>query len=344
VVPRGLAEVAAAMGPGLAARLNVVTATGAHDDRTVLAAGSVPFSRSWRTGAAAVSAAGEGPDGKSRLRSFERSMTGDAEPGPAADLAAGEIAVLELPNARADTEETGRPSLVVTGPARVVMIAADGDVVAEVDSVDQAEIVVPVGTDTIAVAAGPVADAGRPLRGWHAGLAVPYVGWGTAMLPGASARFQGARAGRGRERLASGWVTAAELAADVSVIVTRFSAPAATVAVLVEGIAVDPASLGVALVGGRFGGGDEPDGPVAVVAGLRTALLYRVAVDGPFGVTVTVPDGGRLAAVLAGSDPLETVAATLVEVGVEALVPAAAASGPERVQVTWVHGAAGEPG
>ena len=70
---------------------------------------------------------------------------GDAEGERATDLAAGEIAVLELPNARADTEERGRPSIVVTGPARVVMIAADGDVVAEVDSVDRSEVSVPVG-------------------------------------------------------------------------------------------------------------------------------------------------------------------------------------------------------
>jgi len=333
VVPRRLAEVADAVGPQVAARLAVVAGRGASDGTTVMAAGAVPVSRSWRMGTAAVAGSGEGADGRARLRAIEDGLTTDV---PDADLAAGEIAVFALPNAAADTESEPRPTLSVEGAARVVMIDAAGGVVLDESTTDRAEHLVPVGCASIAVVAGPAIESGRALRGWHTGLAVAYAGRATAVLPGGIVRFEGARVARGRERFAAGWVLAAELARDAGLVVTHFAERAATVAVLVEGANVDPASIGIGLTDARIGDAAEVvPAPVAVVAGLRTALLYDVSTDGPFTVTVRAPADGRLAAVLASAADVTAVAADVGAIGVESLVPAVAVPGPERVRVTW---------
>jgi hypothetical protein len=131
-------------------------------------------------------------------------------------------------------------------------------------------------------------------------------------------------------------VLAAELARDAGLVVTKFAEPAATVAVLVDGTDVDPASLGIGLTDARIGDAAETvPAPIAVVAGLRTALLYDVTTDGPFTVTVRAPSSGRLAAVLASAADVTSVAADLGTIGVESLVPATAVPGSDRVRLTW---------
>jgi hypothetical protein len=131
-------------------------------------------------------------------------------------------------------------------------------------------------------------------------------------------------------------VLASELARDAGLVVTTFAERAATVAVILEGTDIDPASVGIGLTNARVAASrDVAPAPVAVVAGLRTVLLYDVRTKGAFTVTARAPAEGRLAAVLASAADVTSVAADLGTVGVESLVPAVAVPSPSRVRMTW---------
>jgi hypothetical protein len=151
---------------------------------------------------------------------------------PGAVLAAGESAVLALPNARADAGDGDRPRLRVTGdPVRLVVLAHGGAVLADEVVGDGGELEVAQGAERIvAVGQGHPPCRERPpgrrsgLAGWHAGSVLPYAGSSAAVGPGCVVRALGEPLAPAPERAGTGWVLGAELARGLSTVATRFPA------------------------------------------------------------------------------------------------------------------------
>ena len=111
-----------------------------------------------------------------------------------ATLTPGQIVVLKMPNAHADTAMTGdRPRLGVSGaPARVVILGHGGVVLADQNVGDGATIEIARGAERIvAIGQGTQAEAHAGLVGWHAGLQMAYAGWSTGIAPGCVVRSAG---------------------------------------------------------------------------------------------------------------------------------------------------------
>ena len=119
-----LASVQAA-GLAIPARLVRLPAAAAASTqtRTVIVTGAPPLTRMARGASAAVAMRGADADGTARLDAMTGALAGvNRQPGSAATtLRAGELAVLQLPNAIRDVDpHARRPRLFTTGSARVV--------------------------------------------------------------------------------------------------------------------------------------------------------------------------------------------------------------------------------
>ncbi|NUZ08358.1 DUF6603 domain-containing protein [Piscinibacter koreensis] len=246
-------------------------------------------------------------------------------PNAGATLAAGQIAVLALPNAHADAAtDAARPRLVVRAAlARVVLVDAGGARLADViagpgASTDAVEIV--RGTErivAIGLGAAPsarsadraatqratralaavraAADATAALVGWHAGTSMPYAGSGVAVGPGVVVHASGEPLALHRERRAAGWVGGVELAQGVSTVATTFAAPVRTVLIALD----DPSAAGAPLADrqlllGLDGATRVRDAgieraPVLLSADNRSVLAYDVRPDAAEAERVTQP-------------------------------------------------------
>ena len=63
------------------------------------------------------------------------------------------------------------------------------------------------------------------LAGWHAGMTLPYIGWGTALGVDATVQVEGSPLARRDDRYRAGWVEAAELVDGTATVTTRFTRP-----------------------------------------------------------------------------------------------------------------------
>lgn len=239
--------------------------------------------------------------GKRKLSATSRAA---ASASNGATLAAGQIAVMALPNARRDVGNAVRPRLAVAGaPVRVVMLSNGGRRIADgVVGPGQASawIEAPPGTERIvAIGLGDAVDAaasgrGNGLAGWHAGLRMPYAGWSTAIGPGCVVHSLGERIASHRERLNAGWIGGAELARGVSTVTTSFSATPRCVLVILDDPAAagDPVAARQLLMGldgaarARDAGGERA--PVLLSMDNRSVLAYDIVADGEAPVTVSI--------------------------------------------------------
>lgn len=307
--------------------------------RTVVATGEVPTTAVAREAPAAVG--NRGGEGRDRLLGLTASLAAGrrvaaAAGTPAAQLAAGEIAVLRLPNAARDVGDAERPQLGLRGSsaARLVALANGGDVIADLDLGGPADRVaawtVPAGTERLAVIAlGDGAERESGLAGWHAAMQLPYVGWSTALGARCTVRSFGGAIPQHRERGAAGWVAGAELTQGLSTVSTRFSLPVTTVLVVLD----DPEALGGSVDGRRLalgldgatratdaGGGERP--PIVLTAESRSVLAYDVvpsAEGRPIVVTVATEQGWSLAGVLgAVGASAQSAIASIAERGLDA--------------------------
>ena len=160
-------------------------------------------------------------------------------------MAAGEIAVLRLPNAERDVGDAERPQLLVSGQAaRVVALAHGGAVLADATTdpaADPATVALVQGTERLAVAVAGVDRADAPgLLGWHAGTELAYLGWGTALAAGATVRAEGTGVRSNRQRRTAGWVRGAALVAGTAIVTTRFNVAVRVVVVALD----DPLDTG----------------------------------------------------------------------------------------------------
>jgi hypothetical protein len=328
---------------------------------TIVAAGAVPLSRLARGGVAAVSLRGGVADARDRLKGMTARLGGAPLRGARAvrgssDVAAGEIAVLRLPNASRDLDEKGvRPRLAVTGGAlRMVALGHGGQVLADeivgTAAAGRTAGTLPRGAERIAVTPAAEQAETRPgLLGWHAGCALPYIGWSTALASGATVRAEGASIQSGRLRRTAGWVEGAELVAGTSIVVTEFRDRVTVVVVALDDPTGTSAGRGLSL--GLTGAaratdrGGAPRAARGVVRGNRTFLLYEIVPErsAPVAVTVASQDGWHLAGVMAGTAPIGVLADLLTTRGLDAIVRPVSAGATGTRTLKWTSGSAPAP-
>jgi hypothetical protein len=353
-----LASVEANRSRSIATQLVLTDAPAAQSQqtKTLIANASSPLTALARGGSAAV--AGAGSAGRDRLAGLTASLAAGrrlasaaATPTPGASLAAGEIAVLKVPNATRDVGDGERPQLGFSGsPVRLVAIANGGVVADDVDVTadsDQQSWELPTGSERIAVVAlGDGADQEAGLAGWHSGLQMPYLGWSTGIGSRCTVRSSGSPIVQHRERRDAGWVSGAELSRGLSTVSTRFAQPVTVVLVALD----DPEALGGDVDGRKLAlgldgaaraadaaGNAKP--PVVLVADNRSVLAYDVVPEGanPVTVTVATEQGWSLAGVFgAVGITAEAAVAPLAAQGFDAaLRPLAPGSGGS-VRLFWI--------
>jgi hypothetical protein len=258
-------------------------------------------------------------------------------------LSAGELVVLALPNAGRDVAtDRPRPSLVVKGtPTRLVVLRHGGDVLLD-ETVDDGEVAVPVGAERLAVAPFGTGAVPASAAGWHAGMTLPYLGWGTALGVDATVRVEGPPVARRDDRFRAGWVEAAELVAGTASVITRFARPVNVVVVVIDDPVADAGrSLLLGLDGARQVVGDdgEPVPPTTVVAGNRAILAYRIESDDvtvPVSVTVASGTGWHVVGVLGAVGAPADVTAALASRGLDSMLGAAVPPGRGEATLQWV--------
>ena len=243
-------------------------------------------------------------------------------------LGAGDILVLSLPDSSVDVA-AARPTLVVSGRARVVMVRGAGDV--GYDGPANASLDVPRRTSVVWVQAGAAdIDDLDGVAGWHAGSRVNAIGSSVAIAAGCVITTHGP-AGRS----GVGWMSAGHLLSGSTGTVTRFAAAPRSVAVVVEAPAAQSlASIAVTLRGGRVA--RDPHGrehaPTVLTSGGQAVLIYPVEAKNGVTVRVRSNEAGswRLTGVLGSNRDVASLAATIATAGVAgatARLRAAAASG-----------------
>jgi large repetitive protein len=341
--PPSVAQVQAEVDAAVPAVLKVVSTTrGATQGRTVVAADSAPLTRMARAPLAAVRGRGATRDVFERLQSLDGALQRKAGARGAiptgAQIASGEVAVFELPNAHHDVTEGPRPALTVTGQsARVVMLAAGGLLVADVEvgGTQAAAVIVPKGAHHIAVAVGlPGAAQRAGLAGWHSGAMLPMVGHQSALAAEAIVQCEGrvrSLQQRGLVREA-GWLRGAELVEGAALVHTRFTHDVTEVAVILDDPTVSMQNAGRRAISVSWEGAQlavdakgEPLAPLAVVRGQRVALIYSLlpepGIEG-VGVSVASQEDWHLVGVVAAraGDSAQTLANQLANGELDQLV------------------------
>ncbi|HET6159916.1 MAG TPA: DUF6603 domain-containing protein [Dongiaceae bacterium] len=362
LAPR-LTDIEASMDWAIPAKLVRLPASAAATDRTLIAAGAVPLTRSGQAGVSAIAGRGAAAAGRARLsgltatlatRSARPARAAAAPRGAAAAISAGEIAVLRLPNADRDSDASApRPRLVATGgPARVVAFAAGGGIIS--DSVaGRAGIVIAQGTERLVVAALGQSETGQPAAGyygWHDAQSLAYAGWATALIPGGTLRAEGAAIRRARQRFRAGWIAAADLIADAALLVTRFTVPVTSIALIIDDPNGSAAAQNLSL---GLGGADrvtdkagKTQPPIVLVIGSRSILIYAVKPragkdDTAIQVSVAREEPWRIAGILAGTDDPDSFADRLLDGGLERAVRPLADGRQGSVTLSWVPGRRG---
>jgi hypothetical protein len=365
-----LAAVMAARSKSVAAQLvQVDDAAGAGRSTatkaTVLAARQVPHTAWAQTPQAAVSAVGQAQGPSAELTGFNQALANNTIPKIAtkanaqtgALLSPGQVAVLQMPNAAHDAAmDTQRPRLLVEqGPARVVLLAQGGSLLADVlagPSTSQASVEVPAGTGRIVTIAMGELTGASGLAGWHAGSQLPYFGWGSALAAQAVVQSNQTSLKSHAQRGLSGWVSGAELSQGECSVSTRFSIAPRCILIALD----DPATQG-AQVGGRqllmglegasrlqdAQGYDQP--PLLLIQGQRSVLAYEVQPEldaqgqpQPCSVNIATEAGWQLAGVMASASLSPQAAlASLAERGFDAALQTLALSGDgtKAVRITW---------
>ena len=268
---------------------------------------------------------------------------------PPEPLRAGEIVVLQLPNAKRDVNSGApRPRLIVQGSARVVAFAHGGNVLC--DGPGSANgLVLPLGTERIAVlATGDGAVQANGLTGWHSGQELPFVGWSCALAAGAVVYAEGGTVSTTPQRFRAGWAHAAELVTGTTIVNTRFTNPIQTVAVLLDDPVDSDAARGLSLT---LDGADRAKGPngvalppTVVVVSNRSVLIYAIVpalnaagapAGGPITVSVMSQDGWHLAGVVGASESPQSLSTRAASNGLDSLVQPLVSSRTGSALIMW---------
>ena len=259
------AATAAALHSALPARLARLAPQAIATSTTVLAAGAVPTTAATTVGATALAARATDPATLNRLaRRTDELLVGKAQ------LADGEVAVIELPDADRDTGDGSReqrPRLVCRdGRVRAVLLANAGQTMADVELGPGESVIAPPGTRTVVVVGGPppapFPDPWAISGGWTASRSVPSASDGLLVADGCVVDVLDRVPTRGTDPVRAAWASPAELLGSERAVVTTLAAPArvgdpdplviAAVAVGVTG--PDASGLAIGLEGARQSG------------------------------------------------------------------------------------------
>ena len=259
---------------------------------------------------------------------------------PTTPLAAGDIVILQSPDAAADGDEQHRPLLEIAGAARVVMLRGDGSPVFDAivgppvggASRSGRRVTVAPHTRFIAVHASPAAARADELVGWTASTRVACVAAGSAIASGCVIDVE--RDGAGSP---VGWARAGDVVRGASIITTQFAAPPTTITVVLSGTLPERIDdIGLDLVGAAV-----VSAPAVALLGTDAVLVYKVvAIDGASAVAVRVRSGGtwELAGVLGGNI---SAAQVLERVGARGLgelaVPLLRSGAKAPVVLRWIQ-------
>jgi hypothetical protein len=338
----------------VSAKLVKLAPAAAPGGTTMVTAGAVPLTRMARSGVATLAARNAPADAQNRLSALTNMLGGishnvglraAAGPPVVEPLRAGEMVVLQMPNARRDVDASApRPTLMVQGNARLVAFSHGGHVL--FDGMGSPNgTAIPMGTERLAVLGldqQPATSNG--LSGWHAGQELAYVGWWSALASGAVVHAEGARVRRTAQRFRAGWIHSNEFVTGTNIVATRFVSPVQAVAVLIDDPVSSDAARGLSLTldgANRLtDASGRPLPPTVVVIANRSALIYPLAPPpspalGPVTVSVGSQDGWHLAGVIGGNESVDSMAKRIAANGLEALVAPIVATGQGLVQLAW---------
>jgi hypothetical protein len=283
--------------------------------------------------APAPARSGPGPRRAGRgIPSGSRAAPPDGAAGQA--LRCGDLVVLHLPDAAIDVDPEHRPTLQVTGRARVTMLSGRG--IGYDADLNDAGIPVPAGTDVVAVHADVSAAAPDGLPGWHSRSRIGRIGTHAAVGAGCAIIVDGVG---GSSVLA--WGAAAEVVSAAARITTRFTIPVTTVAIALAGdqpTSLDPTSL--QLLGARVATDNTGAelAPTVVSLGPVSVLVYPVVPEpGAVAAQVAVSPGSAwaLAGVFGSEDGVAETAELLAQRGLTGVGARLLATAGPGVQIAW---------
>ena len=317
---------------------------GVAQSGTLLAAGVVPFtaapgtSRSLAVGRTATRGAIGGIVGGLRGKSVRGLARADA----GSTLHAGDLVLLHAGDASIDLDAKRRPTLELTGQARVTMTTSDGTLL--LDTMSDRVVTIPPRTALIGVQAGGDVAVRDGIAGWHERSRLARFNARVAVGAGCALRLEGIVT-----EAQPAWMLASTLIREATAVTTRFTGAVKTIVVILA--SEEPTSFedlvleldGAKRVTDKAG---VERAPRVVMAGTRATLLYDVVQTRGASVAVRVEPGGpwRLAGVLGGAIDSETLARTVTTRGAAAIAGRLlmAADG-KPVQVQWVGPSEREP-
>jgi hypothetical protein len=272
------------------------------------------------------------PQGISRRMRSRRTALADAM---GSTVRSGDVVVLQLPDAAFDIDADRRPSVAISGRARVTAVLGR-TVLADTVVTDQ-PFVVPRLTSHVAVQADGVLTPTDGYAGWHARSRVARVGTQAAVAAGCVLSVDAAGS-----RPVMEWDTAGAVVHEATEVRTVFATPASTVLVALTGTAsrsVVPSRL--TLAGARLAtdssGADLP--PTAVTLGTTSVLLYRTVPDPDatsMTVTVTAGGGWAVSGVAATDDAVADAVALVARHQLSGVIGKVLATSGPGCSVEWV--------
>ena len=349
-----LADVDARLLAAVPARLLHVATPAARLRETVVAAVAPPLTRSVLAGAEIAAGRAAEPASARQLSDFARALSGQSD--RAAHVAAGEVVVLELPDAARDVSTDRRPALIVrNGAARVVglgpaggvaidrLVAGGGDQSSTIAIPPATRGIVVIGLAVVRSASGAPDISESGVSGWTATTPLPSATDGVLVAAGCVVDAVGRVPERNVTALRSGWVTPDDVVRGESAVTTTFASPIAAVAVALEGGTGPDLVLGVEGAQRALAKDGSPEAPILVTDGRQSVLVFRL-LESRSGTALTVTTGaarrlvgvaGMPAGSAGGIDPVTALADAISRAGLAALVPPVARPGIGGADLLW---------
>jgi hypothetical protein len=248
---------------------------------------------------------------------------------PARALAAGEIAVFDLPATSPRFETSG--TLQISGTARLIAIGLDGRIALNQFPAKE-QTVLPRALSAFALIAGSEPE-GAELAGWVEGSRLAYLDRSLARCLGGFVTADGASRSRGGRAAGSGWIQAGTLTDQSALVVTRFDAPAASLALVLDGTITDKDLEALAIA---FDGAEQSDRrPTLMPFDGKTLIVYVLGGRSGFSVSVGGQTPGTLDGVLAARMTPERLVSRLVAEAVRLDLEAVAEARSGAVSARW---------
>ncbi len=257
---------------------------------------------------------------------------------PARALSAGEIAVFDMPAVSPRFETAG--TLRVAGTARLVGIGLDGRIA--LNQFPAAEqTVLPRALSAFVLIAG-AEPAGAELSGWVEGSRLAYLDRSLARCLGGFVTADGASRSRGGRAAGTGWIQAGTLTDQSALVVTRFDAPAESLALVLDGTVTDKELGNLAIA---FDGAEQAQPrPTLLPFDGKTLIVYALTAGRTgFAVSVGGQTPGTLDGVVAARMTPERLASRMVAEAVRLDLEAAAEARSGAVSASWQAPADLEP-